>query len=227
MRAKQSILGLVYTGSEVRRAPLVGMQFLHEGAVRAADFVPARPRLQAKDLIGLLVPSFCRSPPCGAAPLPYCAACSHARRETGGPDSFQVRRRFPRRSSGSSPPVAAGRIRRASARHEGPATKRPASWPQSWSSTISRYCERTCEVCPAERWVLNPENRLPKLPKPARRMAPSRAGQRRKYRAGSLPRVPPASQRRRQIASEITPPAILMARASTAGLAARNICSSR
>ena len=30
MRAKQSILGLVYTGGEVRRPPLVGMQFLHE-----------------------------------------------------------------------------------------------------------------------------------------------------------------------------------------------------
>src|ERR1700722_4665620 len=54
MRAKQSILGLVYTGSEVRRPPLVGMQFLHEPAVRPTDFVPPRPRLQAKDLIGLL-----------------------------------------------------------------------------------------------------------------------------------------------------------------------------
>ena len=35
MRAKQGILGLVYTGGEIRRTPLVGMQFLHEGAVRA------------------------------------------------------------------------------------------------------------------------------------------------------------------------------------------------
>jgi hypothetical protein len=49
MRAKQSILGLVYTGSEVRRPPLVGMQFLHQGAVRPADVVAPRPRLQAKD----------------------------------------------------------------------------------------------------------------------------------------------------------------------------------
>ena len=54
MRAKQSILGLVYTGSEVRRPPLVGMEFLHEGAVRTTDLVAARPRLQAKDLISLL-----------------------------------------------------------------------------------------------------------------------------------------------------------------------------
>ena len=58
MRAKQSILGLVYTGGEIRRAPLVGMQFLHQGAVRPADVVTPRPRLQAKDLIGLLVRHF-------------------------------------------------------------------------------------------------------------------------------------------------------------------------
>jgi len=69
MRAKQSILGLVYPGSEVRRAPLVGMQFLHEGSVGSADFVAPRSRLQAKDLIGLLVRHFaprCRAtvPPC-------------------------------------------------------------------------------------------------------------------------------------------------------------------
>src|SRR5882757_11386276 len=69
MRSKQSILGLVYTGSEVRRPPLVGMQFLHKGAVRAPDFVAPRPRLQAKDLIGLLVRHFAARrraalPPC-------------------------------------------------------------------------------------------------------------------------------------------------------------------
>ena len=69
MRAKQSILGLVYTGSEVRRPPLVGMQFLHQGAVRPADVVTPRSRLQAKDLIGFLVRHFATRrraalPPC-------------------------------------------------------------------------------------------------------------------------------------------------------------------
>src|SRR5258708_19758471 len=58
MRAKQSILSLGYTGGEVRRPPLIGMQFLHERAVRTPDFVPPRPRLQAKDLIGLLIRHF-------------------------------------------------------------------------------------------------------------------------------------------------------------------------
>ena len=72
MRTKQNFLGLVYTGGEVRRPPLVGMQFLHERAVRPADLVAPRPRLQAKDLIGLLVRHFTTRrraalPPCSIA----------------------------------------------------------------------------------------------------------------------------------------------------------------
>ena len=55
MAAEQDFLGLVDLGGEVRRAPLVGMQFLHQGLVSPADVVTSRPRLQAKDLIGLLV----------------------------------------------------------------------------------------------------------------------------------------------------------------------------
>ena len=58
MRAKQNLFGLVYTGGEVRRPPLVGMQFLHERAVGTANLLAPRPRLQAKDLIGLLVRHF-------------------------------------------------------------------------------------------------------------------------------------------------------------------------
>ena len=72
MRSKQSILGLVYSGSEIRRPPLVGMQFLHERAVGSSDLVAPRPRLQAKDLIGLLVRHFSGRrrtalPPCRVA----------------------------------------------------------------------------------------------------------------------------------------------------------------
>ena len=58
MASKQHILRFIDAGSEIRRAPLVGMQFLHEPAVRPTDFVTPRPRLQAKDLIGLLVRHF-------------------------------------------------------------------------------------------------------------------------------------------------------------------------
>ena len=72
MIAKQSILGLVYTGGKVRRPPLVGMQFLHESPVRAPNLVSPRARLQAKDLIGLLVRHFgtrrrAALPPCRVA----------------------------------------------------------------------------------------------------------------------------------------------------------------
>lgn len=58
MTAKKDFLGLVDPGGEIRRAPLVGMQFLHKRAVRAADVVGARTGLQAKDLIGLLLRHF-------------------------------------------------------------------------------------------------------------------------------------------------------------------------
>src|SRR5262249_45640788 len=51
---KERILFLGFPGGEVRRPPLVGMQFLHERTVGASDFAVPRARLQAKDLIGLL-----------------------------------------------------------------------------------------------------------------------------------------------------------------------------
>src|SRR6516164_4508875 len=58
MGAKQSILGLIDAAREVRRPPLVGMQFLHERAVGAADLVGVRSGLKIKDLVGLLFRHF-------------------------------------------------------------------------------------------------------------------------------------------------------------------------
>ena len=58
MAAKQNVLGLIDAGREIRRPPLVGMKFLHESPVRAADLLRARPRLKAKDLISLLFGHF-------------------------------------------------------------------------------------------------------------------------------------------------------------------------
>src|ERR1700730_6861613 len=69
MRAKQSILGLVYTGGEVRRPPLVGMQFLHQAAVRPADLTAPRAPLQASALMALFVRHFA---PRRRAALPPC-----------------------------------------------------------------------------------------------------------------------------------------------------------
>ena len=58
MATKQNIFGLIDPGREVRRPPLVGMQFLHEGPVGAGDLVSPRPGLKAKDLISLLLRHF-------------------------------------------------------------------------------------------------------------------------------------------------------------------------
>jgi hypothetical protein len=68
LAAKQNILGLIDPGREIRRPPLVGMQFLHEGAVGQRDIVGARAGLKAKDLIGLLLRHF--SPGRNTAALP-------------------------------------------------------------------------------------------------------------------------------------------------------------
>ena len=70
MAAKQNILGLINAGREVRRPPLVGMQFLHEGPVRTSDLVGARSGLKAKDLIGLLFRHFAAGR--STTPLPRC-----------------------------------------------------------------------------------------------------------------------------------------------------------
>ena len=69
MAAKKNLLGFIDLGREVRRPPLVGMQFLHQRPVGAADLLGARPRLHAKDLIGLLFRHFAAS---ASAPLPRC-----------------------------------------------------------------------------------------------------------------------------------------------------------
>ena len=66
MAADKNILGFVDASREIRRPPLVGMEFLHQRAMRVADVVRARSGLQAKDLIGLLLRHFAagrRRPP--------------------------------------------------------------------------------------------------------------------------------------------------------------------
>ena len=55
MAAKQDLFRLIHPRREVRRPPLVRMQFLHQIPVGPRDFFDARPRLKAKDLISLLL----------------------------------------------------------------------------------------------------------------------------------------------------------------------------
>ena len=58
MAAEKNVLGFVDTSRKIRRPPLVGMEFLHQRAVSAGDDVLARPGLQAKDLVSLLLGHF-------------------------------------------------------------------------------------------------------------------------------------------------------------------------
>ena len=55
MASEKKIPGLVHSSGEVRRAPLVGMEFLHERPVRLTDVIGARPRLHPKDLVSFLL----------------------------------------------------------------------------------------------------------------------------------------------------------------------------
>ena len=45
MATKQNVLGRIDAGREIRRPPLVGMQFLHQGTVSAADVATLARRL--------------------------------------------------------------------------------------------------------------------------------------------------------------------------------------
>ena len=68
MATKQNVLGFIDARRKVGRASLVGMQPLHQGAVRASDLLGARPGLKAKDLISLLL----RHWPARRPALPRC-----------------------------------------------------------------------------------------------------------------------------------------------------------
>jgi len=74
MRANQSIPGVIDLGREIRRPPLVGMQFLHQRPVSPTNVGVGRSRLQAKDLISLLRSHFAarRSTPLLATPPCRC-----------------------------------------------------------------------------------------------------------------------------------------------------------
>jgi hypothetical protein len=54
MSARKNVLGFIDASRKVRRPPLVGMQFLHEHAMRAPNGIGIRASLQAKDLMSLL-----------------------------------------------------------------------------------------------------------------------------------------------------------------------------
>ena len=87
MAAEKNVLGFIDAGREIRRPPLVGMEFLHERAMRAPDLRGARPRLHAKDLIGLLFSHFAAP---ARAPVARCRIVLSVFTPTGLP-AVQIR----------------------------------------------------------------------------------------------------------------------------------------
>ena len=63
MTAHKQLLGLIDSGREIRRAPLVGVQFLHERPVGASDLIRGCARRNAKDLISFLFRHFASGTP--------------------------------------------------------------------------------------------------------------------------------------------------------------------
>ena len=84
MASKQHVLGLIDAGREVRRPPLVGMQFLHEGPVGAGDVIGPRSGLKAKDLISLVLRHFSAARTDSAA-VPRCRITLRVFTPTGLP----------------------------------------------------------------------------------------------------------------------------------------------
>src|SRR5258705_11671317 len=83
MAAKKNIFGLIHAGRKIRRPPLIGMQFLHERAMGAADFLRTRPRMHAKDLISFLISHFSAAP--RRTGLPRCRIRLHVVTPAGLP----------------------------------------------------------------------------------------------------------------------------------------------
>lgn len=55
MSADQNILGLIHASSKGRGAPLVGVEFLHQVAMRPRNIFGARSLLKPKDFVGFIL----------------------------------------------------------------------------------------------------------------------------------------------------------------------------
>ena len=104
MATQKDFLGFVDTGGKIRRAPLVGMELLHQRAVRSGDVVGARAGLQTKDLIGLLLRHLAAKKP--RAALPCHLARLHASGAPGGQDTPSITPGFPRRNRRAARPAS-------------------------------------------------------------------------------------------------------------------------
>jgi hypothetical protein len=60
MSAQQDFFRLIDAGGQVRRAPVVGVELLHQRPIRLSDLVEARTRLKPQDLVGFLFRHYAR-----------------------------------------------------------------------------------------------------------------------------------------------------------------------
>ena len=54
MASHQDIFGLVHPGSEARRPPVIGMQFLHERVMRPRNLISRSALLKSQDFISFI-----------------------------------------------------------------------------------------------------------------------------------------------------------------------------
>lgn len=54
MATHQDVLGLIHSGGEARRPPVIGMQFLHERPMRTRNLVPRSALLKSQDFISFI-----------------------------------------------------------------------------------------------------------------------------------------------------------------------------
>lgn len=74
MAADQNILGLINASGEGRRAPLVGVDFLHQIAMRPRNVFGARSLLKPKDFVGFILGHRSRAETVGA-PVAISLSC--------------------------------------------------------------------------------------------------------------------------------------------------------
>ena len=86
MAAHQDGLGFIDLGGKGRRPPVIGMKFLHEGAMRSRDLFARSPLRKPQDLIGFILGHGSRETLVPApAPAPRVGVAIACRTPTGKP----------------------------------------------------------------------------------------------------------------------------------------------
>ncbi len=152
MPVQEDILGLVHPGGEIRRPPLVGMQFLHQRAMRRCGSRPRQP--PAEGQAHRRPPAWTSRPviaPRGNSRRSHHPVLFYAGRETGGRDKHPaalIRRGRPARTGSRAARVPGHRGYRARDPRTAPPAPGRSATPVSWSRIISSIAERTRDLPP-------------------------------------------------------------------------------